>query len=162
MSDLEDETLDMDKSNQFLASMSTLEGGRRRFLHGTDESQVLVCLSFIQDLLMSVYISSHFFCLQFKMKIISKRSSKREPKIYFLIFRTNPFPRSRVRSWPFSHCSSTSAEIRKREERKRRRKRNKKSKIWSKRRTKNWKEIWKRFTRKRSKNRKKNWALPRR
>ena len=42
MSDLEDETLDLDKSNQFLASMSTLEGGRRRFLHGTDDSQVLV------------------------------------------------------------------------------------------------------------------------
>jgi len=49
MSDLEDETLDLDKSNQFLASMSTLEGGRRRFLHGTDDSQVLVSQPFIID-----------------------------------------------------------------------------------------------------------------
>ncbi len=42
MSDNDDDGFDADKSNQFLASMSSLEGGRRRFLHGTDESQVLV------------------------------------------------------------------------------------------------------------------------
>ena len=62
MSDVDDDGLDVDQSNQFLASMSSLEGGKRRFLHGTDASQFLVIFESVTKLSNRIYqngLSNH-------------------------------------------------------------------------------------------------------